>query len=130
MADALLRSLGGSVVALRFPLTAQGAEDAEQLGLSAPEFEDVALSPVIFRRLHAQIAKGDTAKYELLVSASAINGQMASLGFSSVAELFAAGLGIVVRGTLLAVQGVTASEAFGQTYIYRVQLEGPQGDLL
>ena len=97
MADALLRSLGGTAVALRFPVTAASA-DAEQLGLSAPVFEDVALSPAVFRRLHAQVGKDGGAVYELLISATAVNAQMALLGLSSVAELFAAGLGIVVRG--------------------------------
>ena len=129
MADALLRSLGGTAVALRFPVTAAGA-DAEQLGLSAPVFEDVALSPAVFRRLHAQVGKDGGAVYELLISATTVNAQMALLGLSSVAELFAAGLGIVVRGTLLAVLGVTASEAFGAAYVYRVRLQGPQGDVL
>lgn len=130
MADALLHSLGGSAVALRYPMAAQSGQDLEQLGLSAPGFEDVPLGPAVFRRLHAVIAKDGMAKYELLVSASAVNAQMASLGLSSIAELFAAALGMVVRGSLLGVLGVTASEAFGQAYIYRVQLEGPQGNLL
>jgi hypothetical protein len=130
MADALLHSLGGSAVALRFPMAAQSAQDAEQLGLSAPAFEDVPLGPAVFRRLHARLEKSGPAKYELLISASAVNAQMSTLGLSSVDELFAAGLGIVVRGTLLGVLSVTASEAFGQAYIYRVQLEGPQGDVL
>ena len=130
MADALLYSLGGSAVALRFPLAAQSGQDAEQLGLSAPAFEDVPLGPAVFRRVRAQIAKDGMATYELLVSASAVNTQMTTLGLSSIAELFAAALGMVVRGSLLSVVGVTASEAFGQAYIYRVQLEGLQGDLL
>jgi len=130
MADALLESLGGTSVALRYPVTAQAGQDAEQLGLAAPAFEDVALAPAAFRRLHAQIETDGTAVYELLVSASAVNTQMALLGLSSVADLFAAGLGIVVRGTLLAVLGVTSSEAFGQAYLYRIRLKGPQGELL
>jgi hypothetical protein len=130
MADALLESLGGTSVALRYPVTAQAGQDAEQLGLAAPAFEDVALAPAVFRRLNAQIATDGTAVYELLVSASAVNAQMALLGLSSVTDLFAAGLGIVVRGTLLAVLAVTSSEAFGQAYLYRIRLKGPQGELL
>jgi hypothetical protein len=130
MADALLESLGGTSVALRYPVTAQAGQDAEQLGLGAPAFEDVALAPAVFRRLNAQIATDGTAVYELLVSASAVSAQMALLGLTSVADLFAAGLGIVVRGTLLAVLGVTSSEAFGQAYLYRIRLKGPQGELL
>lgn len=130
MADALLHSLGGSAVALRYPMVAQSGQDLEQLGLSAPAFEDVPLGPAVFRRLHAAIGKDGTTKYELLISASAVNAQMATLGLSSIAELFAAALGMVVRGSLLGVLGVTASEAFGQAYLYRVQLEGPQDNLL
>lgn len=130
MADALLHSLGGAAVALRFPMAGVSGQDAEQLGLSTPAFEDVPLGPAAFRRVHAQLVKDGMAKYELLLSATAVNAQMTALGLTSVAELFGAGLGVVVRDTLLCVLAVTASEAFGQAYLYRVQLEGPQGDLL
>lgn len=130
IADALLHSLGGTAVALRFPLAAVNGQDAEQLGLSAAAFEDVPLGPSVFRRVQPQTVKDGTGKYELLISATAVNAQMTMLGLSSVAELFAAGLGMVVRDSLLCILGVTASEAYGQPYLYRVQIEGPQGDLL
>ena len=130
MADALLQSVGGTAVALRFPLNAASGQDAEQLGLSEPAFEDVPLGPAVFRRVQAQVTTDNRAKYELLISATAINAQMAALGLSSVTDLFSASLGVVVRDTLLCVLAVTASEAFGQAYMFRVQVEGPQGELL
>ena len=135
MADALLRTVGGGEVALRFPKPAQAGSDAEQLGLSAPAFEDVPIKPAIFRRIYgkpsgAKQGGNDTARYELLLSATAVALQMTALNIGTVAELFEAALGVVVRETLLGVVSVTASEAFGAPYIYHVELQGPQGQLL
>jgi len=91
MADALLRTVGGGEVALRFPKPAQAGSDAEQLGLSAPAFEDVPIKPAIFRRIYgkpsgAKQGGNDTARYELLLSATAVALQMTALNIGTVAE--------------------------------------------
>ncbi len=57
-ADCLLRSLGGFVVTLRFPVAAASGVDAEQLGLSTPLFQDYPLSPALFRKSRAALSEG------------------------------------------------------------------------
>ena len=72
-ADALLRCAGGRAVLLRMPAPANAGDATEQLGLAAPEFQDVELAPVVFRRargLDGRRRWTRRAKWELMVSAS------------------------------------------------------------
>ena len=68
MADALLRSLGGSVAMLRMPVAATSAI-GEQLGAPTAGFADLPLSPAAFRKIRVPITDGNQAGYELLISA-------------------------------------------------------------
>ncbi len=49
-ADVLLQCAGGRSVLLRMPAPATAGDIGEQLGLAVPSFQDVELSPVVFRR--------------------------------------------------------------------------------
>src|SRR5258708_35267924 len=49
-ADVLLRCAGGRSVLLRMPANASAGDTTEQLGLAIPEFQDVELAPVVFRK--------------------------------------------------------------------------------
>jgi hypothetical protein len=124
MADALLRSLGGSVVMLRVPSNAMAAQDAEQLGMSDPHFEEISIGPAVFRRVMPTKADGKGERTELLVSATTVLKIVGLLGFESASLLFAQAAGVVVQGALLQIVGVSSSEIFGQPYLYRVQLRG------
>jgi len=123
-ADALLRALGGNVVMLRVPGNAMAALDAEQLGLSEPQLEEIAIGPAVYRRVMSTKADGKGERAELLVSATTILKIVGSLGFSSASVLFAQAAGVVVDGTLLQIVGASSSEIFGQPYLYRLQLRG------
>ena len=125
MADALLRSVGGnygggSVVMLRVPGNAMAAQDAEQLGLSEPQFEEIAIGPAVFRRVMGKMADGKGERAELLVSATRVLEIVGSLGFASTSVLFAQAAGVVVNGTLLQILGASSSKIFGQPYLYRL----------
>jgi hypothetical protein len=125
MADALLRTLGGRTVLLRMPAPAVQGDVGEQVGLAEPQFQDVALGPVAFRRV--RVGTGDTtepAASELLVSASAVAGIVGSLAFDSAAILFANAAGIVVDGALLRIVSLRSAEAFGSAYLYRLGVRG------
>jgi hypothetical protein len=131
--DALLRSLGGRTVLLRISAPAVAGDIGEQLGLAAPQFQDVALAPAVLRRVRATIARGastNVAEYELLVSASAVEKAVGSLAFDSAATLFAQASGIVVDGVLLEIASLAPAEAFGVTYLYRLGLNGLAKDLV
>ena len=130
MADALLRSLGGSAVMLRVPGSAMAAQDAEQLGMIDPQFEEIAIAPAVFRRVMATKADGKGERAELLVSATTILGIVSSLAFASANVLFAQAAGVVVNGTLLQITGASSSEVFGRPYLYRLQLRGALSEVV
>jgi hypothetical protein len=124
-ADVLLQCAGGRSVLLRMPGPASAGDTTEQLGLAVPKFQDVEMAPVAFRRARATTAKGKAAKSELMVSATAVNALVGSLGFSAAGGLFAAAFGVVVDGVLMEVESATASEVGGVTYVYRLVLKAP-----
>jgi hypothetical protein len=121
-ADALLRGVGGRAVILRLPAPA-GAGDAEQLGLAAPEFQDIELAPVVFRS--AQGAQGKALHRELLVSTTAVAALAGSLGYGAAEAVFGAAFGVMVDGVLLSIESATADEADGSAYLYRLILRVP-----
>jgi len=121
MTDALLRSLGGSVTMLRMPVAATTAI-GEQLGAPTAGFADLPLSPAAFRKVRVAVSDGNQAKYELLISASAVEVQVSQLGLSSAEVLFAMGLGITVGKEFFVIEGVSFTSAAGLACVYRVSL--------
>ena len=124
-ADVLLRGVGGRSVLLRIPATASAGDVTEQLGLAVPQFQDVELAPVIFRSARARVAEGRAAQWELLVSPSAVETLVGSMGYAAAEVLFAAAFGVLIDGTLVTVESVTAMEAGGAPYLYRLLLRAP-----
>src|SRR6201996_7443042 len=122
-ADALLRCAGGRSVLLRMPAPASAGDTTEQLGLAVPEFQDVELAPVVFRKARATVAEGKAAKWELMVSATAVNGVVGSLGYSAASVLFATAFGVLIDGVLMEVESATESEVFGAPYVYRLVVD-------
>jgi hypothetical protein len=128
-ADVLLRCSGGRSVLLRIPAQASAGDTTEQLGLAVPTFQDVELAPVVFRQARqattTQAAVGKVARRELMVSASAVNALVGSLGYSAASVLFATAFGVLIDGVLMAVESVTESEVFGTPYVYRLVIDAP-----
>ena len=120
-ADVLLGCAGGRAVLLRMPAPASAGDVTEELGLAVPEFHDVELAPVVFRK--ARVTAG--AKRELMVSATAVNAVVGSLGYSAASVLFATAFGVLVDGVLMEVGLVTESEVSGSPYVYRVVVKEP-----
>ena len=130
MTDALLRSLGGCAAALRVPVNAVANQDAEQLGLSEPQFQDLPIGPAVYRRVEPTKADGKGERAELLVSATTVLGLAGMMEYESAAVLFAQAAGVLVDGRLMQIAGVTASEAFGRPYLYRLQLCGAMAEMI
>jgi hypothetical protein len=99
------------------PAPASAGDTTEQLGLAVPEFQDLELAPVVFRK--ARLAAG---KWELMVSATAVNALVGSLGFSAASVLFAVAFGVLIDGVLMEVVSATESEVGGAPYVYRLVL--------
>jgi hypothetical protein len=121
-ADSLLRSQGGFTVGLRFPVPAAVAVDAEQLGLSTPQFQDMPLSPAVFRKARIAMVEGEAGKYELLLSPSAVANAVTVQQVASADVLFAMASGIAVNGVLFLIEATSFTEWLGNVCLYRVLL--------
>ena len=124
-ADVLLRVAGGRSVLLRMPAPASAGDTTEQLGLAVPEFQDIALSPVVFRKARTTASVGKVAQWELMVSATAVRTLVGSLGYSAASVLFATAFGVLIDGVLMEVESATESELGGVPYVYRLVLKAP-----
>jgi hypothetical protein len=112
------------------PANATAGDATEQLGLAVPEFQDVELAPVVFRKTRqaasALSVKSDKgARWELMVSATAVEKVVGSLGYSAASVLFATAFGVLIDGVLMEVISATESEVFGTPYVYRLVLQAP-----
>jgi len=116
-ADALLRANGGRGVLLRMPAPAVAGAQGEELGLAVPKFNDVALWPAVFRKAESTAT--------MVVSASAAQGVVASLGFESADVLFETAVGVVVDGLVYVIEKSVASWAGGEVYGYCLTLRAP-----
>ena len=125
VADVLLSCAGGRSVFLRMPVPATAGDTTEQLGLAAPEFQDVELAPVVFRKARAAVGEGRAAMWELMVSATAVNGVVGSLGYSAANVLFATAFGVLVDGVLMEIESATESEVGGAPYVFRLVVQEP-----
>jgi len=121
LADALLRSLTGTTALLRVPGTGTDTSTAE-LGIVATSFAEVAISPVVMRKLRPTWQEGAESKWELLVSATSIEHQVNALDLSSAQSLFSMALAITVAEQDYLIESIAANEAFGKVYLYRLLL--------
>ena len=121
LADALLRSAGGTSAQLRVSATTTDGSMSE-LGLVANTFADVVLSPVAMRKLRPKFQEGGQSQWELLISASSVQQQVSALDVPSAQSLFAMTLVVTVAGQDYLIESVASNEAFGQVYLYRLLL--------
>ncbi|MDP9040228.1 MAG: hypothetical protein M3O02_13315 [Acidobacteriota bacterium] len=129
-ADVLLRAVGGRSVLLRIPAPAVAADPAEQLGLATPQFQDLPLAPVVFRKARASAPPGKPPRSEMLVSASIVTRLAGSQSFASASALFASALGVLVDDVLFEILASTEEQVFGQPYVFRLVLRVPQADIV
>ncbi len=121
LADALLRSMTGTTALLRVTSTNPDTSQSE-VGLVATTFADVAVSPVVMRKLRPTWREGDEPKWELFVSATSVGQQVSALDLPSAQSLFAMTLAVTVAGQDYLIESIASNEAFGQVYLYRLLL--------
>ena len=119
LADALLRSMTGTTALLRVTGTDTNTSMSE-VGLVATTFAEVAISPVVMRKLRPTFQKDSESKWELLVSATGVEQQVNALDLPSAQSLFAMTLAVTVAGQDYLIESVASNEAFGQVYLYRL----------
>jgi hypothetical protein len=122
MADALLRAGGGMAVSLLMAPNPADSTDAGQLGIDAPNFQQLPLSPAIFRKIRIAMQEGQQPQYELLVSASAVQQQVGALQLTSADALFDTSAGVEINGAQYLIESRSISESLGQVYLYRLLL--------
>ena len=123
-AESLLRGTGGRVVYLRMPAPPSAPEIQDELGLGTPEFQDVELSPVVFRKARAQMSK-DGAAWELDISAISVGEAIGATGAGDASALFAGAFGVLIDETLMEIESMSSSDIDGAPYVYRVVLRTP-----
>lgn len=121
MADALLRSVAGTSALLRVT-GASTDTNMSELGLVATTFSEVAISPVVMRKLRPSWQEGGQSKWELLVSATSVEQQVSALDLTSAQSLFAMTLAVTVGGQDYLIESIASNEAFGTVYLYRLLL--------
>jgi hypothetical protein len=128
LADALLRSVGGTTAQLRVSATSTNGSMSE-MGLLANSFAEVVLSPVAMRKMRPRFQEGGQSQWELMVSANSVQAQISTLDVPSAQALFAMTLTVTVAGQDYLIESVASNEAFGQVYLYRLLLResGQQG---
>jgi hypothetical protein len=129
LADALLRTAGGTTALLRIAPASTGGSMTE-VGLVATTFSEVVISPVAMRKLHSASQEDGESKRELLVSATAVEQQVRALNLESAESLFSMTLAVTLNGNEYLIASVSANEAFGQTYVYRLLLRESQRESL
>src|SRR5271169_1416949 len=110
LADALLRSVAGTSALLRVTGTNSETNQSE-LGLLATTFSDVVVSPVVMRKMRPTWREGGQSKWELLVSASGVEGQVNALNLSSAQALFALTLSVTVADQDYLIESIASNEA-------------------
>src|SRR6202035_3339467 len=121
LADALLRSVGGTSAQLRVSATSTDGSMSE-VGLVANQFAAVVLSPVAMRKLRPRYQEGGQSQWELLISASSVEQQVSALELGDAQSLFAMTLTVTVAEQDYLIESVASNEAFGQVYLYRLLL--------
>jgi hypothetical protein len=92
------------------------------VGLVATTFADVAISPVVMRKLRTTWQENGESKWELLVSATGVEQQVNALDMASAQSLFAMTLTVTVAGQDYLIESISANEAFNNVYMYRLLL--------
>ena len=117
LAETALRASGGFAAQLRMPGLAASGDDAEQLGLATPSFQDEPVGPAVWRKVGV-----DTA---LLLGAGAVSALMGSAGFPSAKALFEAAAGVVVDGVFYTIVNSEPIVVGGEPCGYRLSVVAP-----
>ena len=116
-AEAMLRSLGATQITLRVAVSALDST-SNQLGITCGGFEDVPLYPVVVRS--TAVAANETAKVEVLVSATAALTEATARGIGDVATWLLEAHGLLYRDKLLHIDSVVVDHFAGSEYLYHI----------
>ncbi len=116
-ADAALCANGAFAALLRLPGPAASGDDAEQLGLATPGFNDVSIGPALWRKAGTITA--------LLVGANAVQRVAGLEGFVSAEALFEAAVGVLADGVVYTIVDCEPLQAGEVPCAYRLMTQAP-----
>ena len=127
-ADALLRSLGATQIALRLPGVSAADPTSTQLGLAPVPTIYITLEPAIVTA-RPLAADSGRQQYEVLVSALAMKNAAENNGFATEAEMLNAALGVVIApsassgqaDTLLRIAGFAAELVAASPVLFKIR---------
>ena len=119
LADAILRTVAGTTAYLQVTGANPDTEQSE-VGLVANNFQQVAISPVLMRKLPPTWREGDMPRWEMLMSATSVEAQVASMNLASAQSLFSMTMSVTMAGQSYLIESVASNEAMGTVYVYRL----------
>ena len=114
-AGAAVRLLGGATAVVRVPSPPLANADAEELGMPAPEFHDLVITPCAVRTL----SNGDQL---LLADAATLEAALGVQGDAAAQSTLQGAAFVQVNGAALLLRGVDARSFAGRAYLYRLLL--------
>ncbi len=119
LTDAILRTVAGTTAYLQVTGANPDAEQSE-VGLVANNFQQVAISPVMMRKLPPTWQEGNMSRWEMMLSATSVQAQVASMNLASAQSLFAMTLSVSMAGQSYLIESIGENEAMGTVYLYRL----------
>ncbi len=119
LTDAILRTVAGTTAYLQVTGVNPDTEQSE-VGLVANNFQQVAISPVMMRKLPPTWQEGNMSRWEMMLSATSVQAQVASMNLSSAQSLFAMTLSVSMAGQSYLIESIGENEAMGTVYLYRL----------
>lgn len=111
-------------MALLLPVA--GSDDGSQLGVTTASFQECVLGPAVLRRVRGNMKADGLTRWELLLSASAVQARVSELQLASADALFAMTSSLEIEKKTFLMEAVSTSEAFGQVYLFRVLMREAQ----
>ena len=116
LADTALKNACSVAAFLRLTGVAASG-DADQLGLSSPQYQDAPLGPAVWRKVGVNTA--------LLVGASAMSALAGTNDLLAAEAMLEAAVGVVVEGVLYTISNCEAIVSGGEPCAYRLTLVAP-----
>jgi hypothetical protein len=120
MAETLLRSMGGGVVELQVPGPASSEVIAE-LGLAPRPLQPITFTPVVARAITP--SSDGLRRFEIVLPAAQVDSAAQRNGVSSGVALIASASAILVQGTAMTIEKISADNYGDTPYLYRVMVK-------
>ena len=117
-AESLLRAVGGAEIQLVVDGAAASDETSRELGLTASESQQFAISPAVINWLATK--PGERPRAEVVIAAGSLDDAVQAMGAGSGSSLLEIAAAIVIGDERLRIAAVQVGAAGGTEYLYTV----------